>query len=120
MLERYPLSRYPPGDRYRRALFDLSTDGYFACPSRRVARAAAARLPGRAFRYVFSADLSDGAFAPGLSGWLRRFLDREVRPEIAPRDYPRFAEIASTTRRGPRSEEFGRWRRQPLRRATLS
>lgn len=85
MLERYPLSRYPPGDRYRRALFDLSTDGYFACPSRRVARAAAARLPGRAFRYVFSADLSDGAFAPGLSGWLRRFLDREVRPEIAPR-----------------------------------
>mmetsp|Transcript_46438 Transcript_46438/g.153930 ORF Transcript_46438/g.153930 Transcript_46438/m.153930 type:complete len:274 (+) Transcript_46438:145-966(+) len=80
VLERYPLSRYPPGDRYRRALFDLSTDGYFACPSRRVARVAAARLPGRAFRYVFSADLSDGAFAPGLSGWLRRFLDREVRP----------------------------------------
>jgi len=106
VLERYPLSRYPPGDRYRRALFDLSTDGYFACPSRRVARAAAARLPGRAFRYVFSADLSDGAFAPGLSGWLRRFLDREVRPEIAP-FYPRFAEIASTTRRA-RSEEFGR------------
>ena len=119
MLERYPLSRYPPGDRYRRALFDLSTDGYFACPSRRVARAVAARLPGRAFRYVFSADLSDGAFAPGLSGWLRRFLDREVRPEIAPpitRDLPRL----HRPRGGPAARSSVGRRREPLRRATLS
>ena len=101
MLERYPLSRYPPGDRYRRALFDLSTDGYFACPSRRVARAAAARLPGRAFRYVFSADLSDGAFAPGLSGWLRRFLDREVRPEIAPPGLPEICRDCIDHEAGP-------------------
>ena len=79
----YPLSNYPR-QKARRALYDLGTDGYFACPTRRVALAAQASSPGQVYRYVFGAALSLKTFVPGLTGWLlsllKPMLDAFVRP----------------------------------------
>ena len=65
--------------QWRRALYDLGTDGYFACPTRRMTRAVAAR-GGRAFRYVFAPKLADPAalLLPGLSPRLQGLLNRWV------------------------------------------
>ena len=58
VLRAYTPARFgPPAGRH--ALYELGTDGYYACPTRRIASAVASRLPGSVFRYVFAAAIVD-------------------------------------------------------------
>ena len=66
---------------FRSMLYAFGTDGYFACPSNRIARA----MGDRAYRYLFSATLSSNAALTQALGWERRpfaleIIRRFVRP----------------------------------------
>ena len=58
VLRAYTPARFGP-PAVRHALYELGTDGYYACPTRRIASAVASRLPGSVFRYVFAAAIVD-------------------------------------------------------------
>ena len=82
----------------RRALYDLATDGYFACPTRRILRAVARmNSTGRsgggeggggggdgggpgAFRYVFNGSFASPAATFGLPRWLWNVTDAYFAP----------------------------------------
>ncbi|KAK3272267.1 hypothetical protein CYMTET_19426 [Cymbomonas tetramitiformis] len=70
VLRMYAPWRY--GGSAQQALYDLSTDGYFTCPTRRILRAA--REVG-AFQYVFMPSLSQPAAAFGLPSWLNPVVE---------------------------------------------
>lgn len=85
-------ARYAPA-RYngsaRAALFDLGTDGYFACPTRRLIDGVAKASGGSAaFRYVFSSRLSHPAarmlFLSPLPRWLSWVLQPLVDKYVLP------------------------------------
>ena len=60
VLARYPSSAYPSRTQ---ALITLMTDAYMTCPTRRLARAAAASRPEAVRRYVFAHTYSNGPLA---------------------------------------------------------
>ena len=88
-----PASTAYRGDA-RRALYDLATDGYFACPTRRILRAvaratAATATSGRsgggggapsAFRYIFNGSFATPAATFGLPRWLWNVTDAYLAP----------------------------------------
>lgn len=77
VLELYHPDRY--GGDARKALYALTTDGYYACPIRRMLNASA-RSGAPTYGYVFNASISDVAAALGLPESLRPLLQKYVAP----------------------------------------
>jgi para-nitrobenzyl esterase len=74
---------YSPRERYggdaRRAMYDLTTDGYYACPTIRMLNATASR-GAPSYGYVFNGTIADVAAALGLPASTRPLLERYVSP----------------------------------------
>jgi len=70
----------------REALYELGTDGYFACPTRRVANALASHKPEQVYHYIYTAVLTNAFDVLGesipwlLKPFLRPVFDALVSP----------------------------------------